>query len=121
VPFLKCTDNGHELFVVDLIVAFSGAVFAGEKGDGVEDAMVVVLGQYSGRDEVRSVCFDDYFSVVVEVSEDWCCGKGGFKAVERVGAVRSPGEGDIFSSEAGQRGDDAAVTFNKTVVKIGKP
>jgi hypothetical protein len=64
-------DNGHELFVIDLIVAFSGAVFSGEKGDGVENAVVIILGQYSSGDEVGSVCFDDYFLVVVEVSEDW--------------------------------------------------
>jgi hypothetical protein len=81
-PFLKCTDNGYERFVVDLIVVFSGAVFSGEKGNGVENAIVIILGQYSGRDEVRSICFDDYFSVIVEVLEDWCCGKGSFKVVE---------------------------------------
>jgi hypothetical protein len=82
VPFLKYADNSHELFVVDLIVAFGGAVFSGEKGDGVENAVVVILGQYSSGDEVGSICFDDYVSVIVKVLEDWCCGKGGFKVVE---------------------------------------
>jgi hypothetical protein len=43
-PFLKCVDNGYELFVIDHIVVFSGAVFLGEKGDGVENAVVVIVG-----------------------------------------------------------------------------
>jgi hypothetical protein len=82
VLFLKCVDNGHKLFVIDLIVAFGRAVFSGEKGNRVENASVIILGQYSGGDEVGSICFNDYFSVIVKVSEDWCCGKGGFKVVE---------------------------------------
>jgi hypothetical protein len=81
-PFLKYADNGHELFVIDLIVVFGRAMFLGEKGDGVENAIVIILGQYSGGYEVRSVCFDNYFLVIVEVLEDWYCGKGGFKIVE---------------------------------------
>jgi hypothetical protein len=44
MPFLKCADNGHELFVVDVIVAFSRAMFLGEKGDEMENAIAVVLG-----------------------------------------------------------------------------
>jgi hypothetical protein len=43
-PFLKYTDNGYKLFVIDLIVVFGRAVFLGEKGNWVENAIVVLLG-----------------------------------------------------------------------------
>jgi hypothetical protein len=42
--FLKYADNGHELFVIDLIVVFGRAMFLGEKGDRVETAIVIILG-----------------------------------------------------------------------------
>jgi hypothetical protein len=43
-PFLKSSDDSHEFFVIDLIVALCRGVSFGEEGNCMEDSLIIVLG-----------------------------------------------------------------------------
>jgi hypothetical protein len=40
----KTSDNGEQLFIIDLVVTLSLGVFSGHKGNGVEDSCIILLG-----------------------------------------------------------------------------
>jgi hypothetical protein len=99
-PFLECTDNGHQLLVVDFIIAFYRAMFLGEKGDRVEDPFIIILGEDASRDIIQSVGFYDCFTVIVEVIKNWGGGEGMLESGKGVGTSGVPNECSVFSSEA---------------------
>ncbi len=53
-PFFEASHNSHELFVVYLVDGLGRTMFLRIEGHGVEDSLVIVLGQYSGGDVVMS-------------------------------------------------------------------
>jgi hypothetical protein len=70
LPFFKGTDDSHEFFVIDLIVAFCGGMFFREEGNWMEDSCIIILGQHTSRDVVRGISFNYNFSVIVKMPED---------------------------------------------------
>ena len=69
-PFLKAANDCHEFFIVNLIVAFSGAMFPQEERDWVENIVIVVLGKNSSGNVVGSICFNNTLLFWIEVPED---------------------------------------------------
>ena len=106
-PFLKSPDDCHEFLIVDFIIAFPRAVLFGVKGHWMPNTIGVVLGENAGRDIVRSVGFDYYFSVVVKVMENGCWCKCFFEEVEGCLLLWSPHKWNVFASllfcHSGQR------------------
>ena len=86
---------------------------------------VVVLGKNAGRDIVRSVGFDYYFSVVVKVTENGCWCKCFFEEVEGCLLLWSPHKWNVFASllfcHSGQRRHHFGVILYASSVKVGKP
>ena len=101
----KGADDGHELLVVDLVVALCRAVLGREEGHGVEDAIFTVLGQVSSGDVVGGVGLNDDVAVEVEVSEDGCRGEPPFELLEGELLILIPMEALVLPGKFGEWSD----------------
>ena len=52
MPLLEVVDNSYKFLIIDLIVALYLRVFLRVKGNWVEDALIIILGQDPYRDIV---------------------------------------------------------------------
>ena len=75
MPFLEAADYGQEFFVIDLIIIFGNRMLLREEGNGVENAIVIILRHHSSRNIVGSIGFQDNISGLVEQFQDRCINK----------------------------------------------
>jgi hypothetical protein len=77
-------------------------VFPGHKGNGIEDACIIPLGEDARGDVIRGVCFNVHFSRGVKMLEDRGQSEGNLEGLECLLTGRGPFEYDTFLGE----GDD---------------
>ena len=91
-----------------------------EECNGVKDAIVIILREDPCSNEIQGICFDNDWSVVVEVAEDRYSGKGYFQGFDSHLVVIIPHEGDFIVCQAGQWGDDMGVVLDEPGIEVCK-
>jgi hypothetical protein len=119
-PFFETSYNSHEFFVIYLIVALCRGMLLRIKGDGVEDSLIVVLGEYTGRDVIGGVGFHDDFLVRVEIGQDGSRSKRVFQELKSLFAAITPEEFMVLPSKGDYGCHDVAVSLNKSSIKVCK-
>src|SRR5437899_10244399 len=82
-PGLSCFYDGQHLFVMNRIVSFRGCHGMGHVRDGSEFAVLALDGYHSPNGELRHICFQAEFAVLVGVLKYWSLSKGGFQSFKR--------------------------------------
>lgn len=91
-----------------------------EKGNGSQDAFVVILRKDSGGDVVGSVSFQYHFLRPVEGRGDRCVYKGRFQLAECAFAFGVLGKRLVFAGERDYRRDDLREVSDEASVEVTK-
>ncbi len=119
-PFFETSYNSHEFFVIYLVVALCRGMLLRIEGDGVEDSLIIVLGEYTGGDVVGGVSFQNNFFVRVEMGQNGGGSKRVFQELKGLFAVVIPEEFMVLPSEGDYGCYDFAVSLNKSSIKVCK-
>ncbi len=119
-PFFETSYNSHEFFVIYLIVALGGGVFLRIKGYGVEDSLVVVLGQYFSGDVIGGIGFNNNFLVGVEMGQEGGGSERVLSKLESLFAIVAPEEFVVLPDKGNNRGHDVAVFFDESPIQVCK-
>ena len=95
-------------------------MFFREKCDRVQYSSVIVLRQYTGRDKIRRVCFQDYLLGPVKRFQNRGRCKRLLQGFEAQLADRCPFETDVFLRESHERGDDFREVSDKAAVEVAE-
>jgi hypothetical protein len=101
-PFLKGTDDSHQLFVVNLIIALRGGLLLREKGHRKEHSLVVELREYPSGNMVGNVSLNDDVTVVVEAAKHGSGGEGDLQRGECGLLLGTPPERDTLTRQASE-------------------
>src|SRR6267154_2559625 len=98
-PFLQCTNNREQFFVVYFVVPLSVLHRLGVIGNRVPQVVVHELRENTSRSIIGSVNFDLVFPLIVWHYEDWCGGETIFQHVERGLLLWGPIPLNVFADE----------------------
>jgi hypothetical protein len=95
-------------------------VFPGHKGNRVEDACIILLGENTRGNKVRSVCFNKNFSRRIKVPEDRGRGESSFKGLKCLLADRRPLEYNTFVGKGDEGPNKTGESTDKTTVEVSE-